>query len=82
MNRPFTCTASGLPFQSFQNWREHRATIRSWEMHRHEEHTRRCLSPREWAMMVLAETMGMQETSSEHRDIVLDAHLCVLAGKE
>lgn len=60
--RPFTCTGCGEKFQSWQNWREHRAVIRSWEMPRHEEHTRRCLSPREWALLVLAECQGIQES--------------------
>lgn len=61
MNRPITCTACGLSFQTWANWLEHRAVIRPWEMHKHDNHTRRCLSEHDWAMMVLAEMMGIQE---------------------
>jgi len=71
MNRPITCTACGLSFQTWANWLEHRAVIRSWEMHRYDNHTRRCLSEHDWAMMVLAEAMGIQEgnTSSRQEDV-------------
>jgi len=41
--------------------------IRSWEMHRYDNHTRRCLSEHDWAMMVLAEAMGIQEADTSNR---------------
>jgi len=67
MNRPITCTACGLSFQTCANCLAHRAVIRSWEMHRYDNHTRRCLSEHDWAMMVLAEAMGIQEGNTSNR---------------
>jgi hypothetical protein len=73
MNRPFKCTGCGEKFQSWQNWCDHRAVIRAFEMARHEEHTRRCLSPREGAFLVLAEGMGMQEDGTSNRQELVQA---------
>ncbi len=67
MNRPITCTACSLSFQTWANWLEHRAVIRSWEMGKYDNHTRRCLSEHDWAMMVLAEMMGIQEDDTSNR---------------
>ncbi len=67
MKRPITCTACHQSFQMWQNWLEHRAVIRPWEMHRYDNHTRRCLSEHDWAMMVLAEAMGIQEGNTSNR---------------
>ncbi len=62
MKRPITCTACNQSFQTWANWLEHRAVIRPWEMGRYNNHTRRCLSEHDWAMMVLAEMQGIQES--------------------
>jgi hypothetical protein len=67
MNQPITCTACGQRFQTWQNWLEHRAVIQSWEMHKYDNHTRRCLSEHDWAMMVLAEAQGIQEGNLTNR---------------
>jgi len=73
--RPITCTACHQSFQTWQNWLEHRAVIRPWEMHRYDYHTRRCLSEHDWAMMVLAEMQGIQEgnTSNRQEDVQVAA---------
>jgi hypothetical protein len=65
--RPIICTACNTPFRSWPDWLEHRAVIRSWEMHRYDNHTRRCLSEHDWAMMVLAEAQGVQEANLSNR---------------
>jgi len=67
MKRPITCTACGLSFATWPLWLEHRAVIRSWEMGKYDNHTRRCLSEHDWAMMVLAEAMGIQEGNTSNR---------------
>ncbi len=84
MKRPITCTACHQSFQTWANWLEHRAVIRSWEMGKYDNHTRRCLSEHDWAMMVLAEMQGIQESvaTTGQEDVLLDAHRSVLVTQQ